>query len=102
MATSGVLSAIHSWSGLYPSKRGFQSGSSCKPRSWAAPMEGTCEVARPQTMRAIYLFPPFLSMVLNSSVDIPVRSEEHTSELQSRFDLVCRLLLEKKKITYIY
>src|SRR5699024_12240293 len=27
----------------------------------------------------------------------PFRSEEHTSELQSRFDLVCRLLLEKKK-----
>src|SRR5699024_11898048 len=27
----------------------------------------------------------------------PNRSEEHTSELQSRFDLVCRLLLEKKK-----
>src|SRR5699024_11937840 len=31
-------------------------------------------------------------------VDRP-RSEEHTSELQSRFDLVCRLLLEKKKDT---
>src|SRR5207249_8767062 len=29
----------------------------------------------------------------------PGRSEEHTSELQSRFDLVCRLLLEKKKET---
>src|SRR5699024_11972773 len=29
-----------------------------------------------------------------------IRSEEHTSELQSRFDLVCRLLLEKKKKTY--
>src|SRR6266513_370049 len=27
------------------------------------------------------------------------RSEEHTSELQSRFDLVCRLLLAKKKYT---
>src|SRR6185312_15124882 len=27
----------------------------------------------------------------------PARSEEHTSELQSRSDLVCRLLLEKKK-----
>src|SRR5438094_3370286 len=27
------------------------------------------------------------------------RSEEHTSELQSPYDLVCRLLLEKKKIT---
>src|SRR5438094_3583851 len=30
----------------------------------------------------------------------PTRSEEHTSELQSPYDLVCRLLLEKKKITY--
>src|SRR5437868_11348184 len=28
---------------------------------------------------------------------VETRSEEHTSELQSRFDLVCRLLLEKKK-----
>src|SRR5438309_11934911 len=27
----------------------------------------------------------------------PARSEEHTSELQSQFHLVCRLLLEKKK-----
>src|SRR5207249_10114089 len=32
----------------------------------------------------------------NSAGSTP-RSEEHTSELQSRFDLVCRLLLEKKK-----
>src|SRR2546421_9543956 len=32
-----------------------------------------------------------------SSNSKPVRSEEHTSELQSRSDLVCRLLLEKKK-----
>src|SRR5699024_12245123 len=30
------------------------------------------------------------------------RSEEHTSELQSRFDLVCRLLLEKKTITSLF
>src|SRR2546421_12843829 len=30
-------------------------------------------------------------------VDLGQRSEEHTSELQSRSDLVCRLLLEKKK-----
>src|SRR5947207_8371073 len=29
---------------------------------------------------------------------VPLRSEEHTSELQSHSDLVCRLLLEKKKI----
>src|SRR5207249_11192030 len=31
-----------------------------------------------------------------------LRSEEHTSELQSRFDLVCRLLLEKKKIQNLH
>src|SRR5206468_6898755 len=30
------------------------------------------------------------------------RSEEHTSELQSRSDLVCRLLLEKKKTLFKY
>src|SRR5207249_11148811 len=36
---------------------------------------------------------PFLTITLSNRV----RSEEHTSELQSRFDLVCRLLLEKKK-----
>src|SRR5699024_12797449 len=30
-------------------------------------------------------------------IGVMIRSEEHTSELQSRFDLVCRLLLEKKK-----
>src|SRR5689334_6929715 len=32
-----------------------------------------------------------------NKLGIPVRSEEHTSELQSQFHLVCRLLLEKKK-----
>src|SRR2546430_12433123 len=31
-----------------------------------------------------------------------LRSEEHTSELQSQSNLVCRLLLEKKKINTIY
>src|SRR2546428_9553431 len=36
------------------------------------------------------------------SCDSPQRSEEHTSELQSRSDLVCRLLLEKKKKTSTY
>src|SRR5437588_2421505 len=35
------------------------------------------------------------SLVLNDAMEI--RSEEHTSELQSHSDLVCRLLLEKKK-----
>src|SRR5690349_22178912 len=40
------------------------------------------------------------SAALRASMSVQ-RSEEHTSELQSRRDLVCRLLLEKKKITNI-
>src|SRR5438105_1760279 len=36
---------------------------------------------------------------VSRGVAAPFRSEEHTSELQSRVDLVCRLLLEKKKYT---
>src|SRR2546422_7136938 len=43
------------------------------------------------TMIAIGVITPFM---------VPVRSEEHTSELQSRLHLVCRLLLEKKKTKY--
>src|SRR5260370_26267677 len=40
-----------------------------------------------------------LSVIRNSGVlcGDPSRSEEHTSELQSHLNLVCRLLLEKKK-----
>src|SRR5438132_197146 len=37
---------------------------------------------------------------LRSQSGFGLRSEEHTSELQSHSDLVCRLLLEKKKIRY--
>src|SRR6266704_3831480 len=35
-------------------------------------------------------------------IGFPPRSEEHTSELQSRFDLVCRRLLEKKKLIFLF
>src|SRR2546422_3257513 len=37
---------------------------------------------------------------LRAAATLTVRSEEHTSELQSRLHLVCRLLLEKKKKNY--
>src|SRR5438067_6421919 len=47
---------------------------------------------------------PLIPLVLfrNSVISMSsiARSEEHTSELQSRFDLVCRLLLEKKKCSH--
>src|SRR5215204_516954 len=38
-----------------------------------------------------------LSSMLVTRLSVSARSEEHTSELQSHSDLVCRLLLEKKK-----
>src|SRR5699024_11729644 len=40
---------------------------------------------------------PYSTKVTPPSTPGGMRSEEHTSELQSRFDLVCRLLLEKKQ-----
>src|SRR3712207_8494152 len=42
------------------------------------------------------------SSLYSTDVARMVRSEEHTSELQSRQYLVCRLLLEKKKKTHTY
>src|SRR5699024_11744042 len=38
----------------------------------------------------------FIHKIFRTAPRFCIRSEEHTSELQSRFDLVCRLLLEKK------
>src|SRR5207302_4622872 len=58
---------------------------------------------------ALPIYPPKPVLVFQVAKDVPSnpeaeRSEEHTSELQSRENLVCRLLLEKKKkkikITY--
>src|SRR2546425_6791553 len=45
--------------------------------------------------------PDSVSARLRLTCEIPNRSEEHTSELQSLAYLVCRLLLEKKKNTNI-
>src|SRR5258708_32031222 len=51
--------------------------------------------AAPTRLAAIWLQPPGAAPRSTT-----VRSEEHTSELQSPDHLVCRLLLEKKKCTY--
>src|SRR5207248_9410495 len=42
---------------------------------------------------------PFERLVEDLNPERSLRSEEHTSELQSPYDIVCRLLLEKKKRT---
>src|SRR6266496_4912975 len=56
---------------------------------------------------AVVLVTPFVETIgshpLWTGPTVPVlRSEEHTSELQSRRDLVCRLLLEKKKQSNLF
>src|SRR3712207_8406834 len=62
----------------------FKSTALRKPCS-TLPLSGTREIRKS--------FPKFMRKSING------RSEEHTSELQSRQYLVCRLLLEKKKKT---
>src|SRR5438067_2686941 len=62
--------------------------------NWMIPMQiGAPDMALPRLNNFSFWILPFAFTLLLSSL----RSEEHTSELQSRFDLVCRLLLEKKK-----
>src|SRR5438874_13770893 len=55
------------------------------------------ELGRASEPRLIDILESFVPLV--GTPDEDDRSEEHTSELQSRRDLVCRLLLEKKKKT---
>src|SRR2546422_6435300 len=54
----------------------------------------TCTCATPLTVERRWAMKV---SAYSSSADSDSRSEEHTSELQSRLHLVCRLLLEKKK-----
>src|SRR5690625_7006243 len=69
----------------------------------AARMLGTAMVLMPVTTAALNELPRSLiphGTAMNNTmrqVAASMRSEEHTSELQSRGHLVCRLLLEKKK-----
>src|SRR5207249_11912811 len=62
------------------------------------PRQGTQPLDVPHPRRALVQrlsLAPSLRAAARS-VLVQLRSEEHTSELQSRFDLVCRLLLENK------
>src|SRR5438034_7988068 len=78
---------------------------------WGKPDEGVGSVFhtlssasnRPARARSLYRLKSTSSSwtstpaIRNCSCNSRARSEEHTSELQSHSDLVCRLLLEKKK-----
>src|SRR2546422_7960196 len=51
----------------------------------------------PSTSKPCGMLPALVMLNVTVPAGTVVRSEEHTSELQSRLHLVCRLLLEKKK-----
>src|SRR5437773_8775796 len=59
-----------------------------------------CAAAGPSATTTTSPAPAFSLRRSASSTANSSRSEEHTSELQSHHDLVCRLLLEKKKHTH--
>src|SRR5206468_9832288 len=81
-----------------------------QPMGWRGPLLYRLRVARhdPTALLAVLLgiaclylvIAPIAALLSDAFVTqfgAQARSEEHTSELQSRSDLVCRLLLEKKK-----
>src|SRR5689334_13572486 len=69
------------------------------PRSTLFPYTTLFRSARGSHRIRLFVGPPSPATHAphTSSMDSASRSEEHTSELQSQFQLVCRLLLEKKK-----
>src|SRR3712207_6971386 len=67
------------------------------PRAPAAAAGAGPPAGRPGMPRPVRWPPPFRRPVRCRHQQAALRSEEHTSELQSRQYLVCRLLLEKKK-----
>src|SRR2546427_6816166 len=81
---------------LFPYTTLFRSGDNCQVRrARRAPLSSpNLSIPCPR------LLPPAPSAALKTPIPTPPatsRSEEHTSELQSQSNLVCRLLLEKKK-----
>src|SRR3989454_8964443 len=71
----------------YPTLFRSLSGGDGKPPTWG------------ERLQALKYVPPLLRLVYETHRGYTARSEEHTSELQSPCNLVCRLLLEKKKKT---
>src|SRR2546429_7388545 len=85
---------------LFPYTTLFRS--SCSAPGHCA--EGGLRLApsRPETPDETYGDSPWLLLLdLRGGVTVGKRSEEHTSELQSRLHLVCRLLLEKKDVARV-
>src|SRR5205809_3394945 len=83
LAFSFLLVMLERGYALFPYTTLFRSSSSARRCASSSCIAGTCTASWPCGASAAW-----------------PRSEEHTSELQSRLHLVCRLLLEKKNTTY--
>src|SRR5699024_11284136 len=101
--SSDVCSSDLGYSSISSSALSFSTGTILT--SADACNSSTAPVGVPAVINAASILPSWIPPVDSpkskfcasiSSMDKPCRSEEHTSELQSRFDLVCRLLLEQK------
>src|SRR3712207_6851737 len=91
--TTASCLLLHSRIVKFPSTRTIASSiSTCSPK-----LARALRIARKVAFKILYV-----SISSTLALPIPTRSEEHTSELQSRQYLVCRLLLEKKKKMHIY
>src|SRR2546430_10171714 len=73
-----------------------------RSRSWIRLGISTVTAIRTTTKGLMIRPRPPTGFRLTSTSETSRRSEEHTSELQSQSNLVCRLLLEKKKKNRIY
>src|SRR5437867_6019121 len=91
---------------LFPYTTLFRSTLRVCRRQTVARRPGGCAIGRmePLTHQQMYIDGEWVDAVSRFEIVNPAneelvatRSEEHTSELQSPYDLVCRLLLEKKK-----
>src|SRR5206468_7317001 len=88
--------ALHS----FPTRRSSDLCGAPAPRSRPRPARDRARRSRTRFAEDGIMSDPAdddIKKLTEISAELP-RSEEHTSELQSRSDLVCRLLLEKKKI----
>src|SRR3712207_7075962 len=85
---------------LFPYTTLFRSKSPPALNARPSPASTTAEMSRSASTR--FQMPDRSRCISKSMAFIAPRSEEHTSELQSRQYLVCRLLLEKKKKNYIH
>src|SRR2546429_4479127 len=84
--------------GLWAYKAGLKPGRSCRQHCHmraARTQKNLRTTARDLRQDPALSFPTWCASL--RSLQAKTRSEEHTSELQSRLHLVCRLLLEKKK-----